>query len=428
MAWPPPGKLLSSDVNLRQMMTTNPQNTASHGPVSFAAQAFHPDLPGGRGPGELRIEGAKVVFTPSEVMGDAAGRPIEIPFDGLEMRLGGASDRLIFFSHPDLDEVSVYTSDHAVLDHPSLAAQPAVAAQVQGVRGKKTRARMITAAILVALVGAIVGLVLLKDPLVGLVTDWVPASAEVKLGEVFFRQIRASTDLVQDPTLDADLDALVEPLLRAIPETGYPFDFHLAHDPTLNAFAIPGGHVVLHSGLILEAESAEEVLGVLAHEIAHVTERHSLRQLVSAAGMYVLVQALLGDVSGLVAVIADGGLRLLTLEFSRDHEREADDVGFDILVQAGIDPRGMVAFFETLRAEQEELLGDSSAAHDKLTFLSTHPATDERIDHLETRLVDAEARNFDPVVFDFEGFKERLRHELGTSANEVPAEGDGSGE
>ena len=296
------------------------------------------------------------------------------------------------------------------------------------VRGRKLRLRLAGAAVLALVVLALAGLVLLKDPLVGLVADQVPASVEVELGKVFFGQISTQLQLVDDDGIDATLDQLVAPLLAGVPDAGYPFDFHLAADPTLNAFAIPGGHVVLHSGLVLEAETPEEVLGVLAHEIAHVTERHSLRQLVSAAGVYVLVQTLFGDLTGLAAVLADGGLQLLTLEFSRDHERDADEVGFRYLTDAGIDPRGMISFFEKLQAEQERLAGDAAALERHLGFLSTHPSSAERIERLTARWEEIrETADFPPQEIDLAAFQAKIRQTVVAAEPETAEQETGDG-
>lgn len=381
----------------------------SHRPPSgpFRGSAFHPDLPGGRGPGLLHVEATGLRFEPIAPGEGEPADPFLLPLEDLTLKLGGAADRILFFSHPHRPEISVYTSDHNILEHPGIAGRPDLAAQVQAVRSKKTHGKLMTAAGLAALVLLVAGLVALKDPLVGLVARQVPAHVEVKIGEMFFDQIRTSMALLEDDELQSQLDGLVAPLLEAIPDTGYPFQFHLANDGTLNAFAVPGGHVVVHSGLVLEAESAEEVLGVLAHEIAHITRRHSLRQMISSAGVFVLVQTLFGDLTGIGALVADGGLQLLTLEFSRDHERDADSTGFEYLVEADIDPVGMISLFEKLQAQAEEAAG--TELPESLAILSTHPTSRERIERLDALLTELDGLRFRPIRFDFLAFQDRVR-------------------
>lgn len=372
----------------------------------FQGNSFHPALPGGRGPGLLHVEGAGIRFEPIPQEGGEPADPFLLPLEDLTLKLGGAADRILFFTHPHHPEISVYTSDHSILEHPGIAGRRSLQDQIQGVRSKKNRGLLQTLSGIAAVILLLVGLVSLKDPLVGLVANNVPPEMEVRLGELVFSQVRSTTALVNNDDVQSDLDALVAPLFEAVPDTGYPFKFHLANDGTLNAFAVPGGNVVLHSGLILKAESAEEVLGVLAHEIAHVTERHSLRQLISSAGVFVLVQTLFGDLSGIGAVLADGGLQLLTLEFSRSHEHDADSTGFDYLVEAGIDPAGMISLFEKLQVQAEEMGGDLP---ESLAILSTHPTSRERIERLDLRLAELENDRFRPVSFDFLAFQDRVR-------------------
>ncbi len=380
----------------------------------FDASAFHPELSGGRGPGSIRVESDALLFISS----DDPEWVLRLAFEGLVVRLGGADDQVLFFSHPEHPDVTVFTTDHAVLDQPALASLAAVAAQITGVRAHKRRNWLSFNGAVAVIALVIVGLVLSIKPLMGFVVDQVPPSSEAELGAIVFEQVKASTRLIEDPEVDAKLEELAAPLLEAIPETGYSFELHLVEDPTLNAFAIPGGNVVLHSGLVLQAESPEEVLGVLAHEIAHVTQRHSLRQMVDTVGVLVLVQMLFGDLSGFAAVLADGGVRLLSLEFSRDHELEADAVGFDYLLAAGIDPRGMISFFEKLMAEHERRQGGAGGSVE-LDFLSTHPATADRIEKLSRRLAEVGDDAFggdraDDVAF--VAFQELLRDRV-TSAD-----------
>lgn len=394
-------------------MGTNPtfhlnghEDTLLDSPSTFEGQAFHPALPKGRGPGTLHAEPGSLRFTPD----DSSVPPVALPFDGIALRLGGASDRVLFFTHPEHPDVTLYTSDHRILEHSAMSSQASVVAQVGAVKRRKNVLRFSFAAVLGTLVLAVLGLILAWGPIIGWVTDQVPPELEVKLGDVVFGQVQTQTALIRDETLEAELDRLAAPLLDALPETGYAFDLHLADDPSLNAFAIPGGHVVIHSGLILAAETPEEVLGVLGHELAHVTERHSLRQIVGSAGLFVVVQTLLGDVTGLAAVLADGGTQLLTLGFSRDHELEADAVGWRTLLDADIDPEGMITFFETLEAEQQEMLGEDVAALEStLAFLSTHPATSERIEMLREMWERLDSKAFPEINFDFYAFQEQVR-------------------
>ena len=338
-----------------------------------------------------------------------------LPLTGLQLALGGASDGLIFFTHPSLPQTTVHTADHAILDHPVILGTPPLAAQRAQIR---TRKRVGTARLLSvagALVLALVALVLSRSWFVKMAAAAVPVSFEISAGDRLFEQMMTSKKVVKNAEIDAQLKRITDPLLAGILDRRYPFTFHVIEDPALNAFALPGGHVVLHTGLLLAADRAEEVAGVLAHEIAHVTGRHGIRNIVASAGLYLALSAVVGDASGLLAVLADNSAFLLDRKFTRDFEREADNGGWDYLVSGGIDPAGMVSFFETMeREEQKELekipMGGVAKA---LEIVSTHPATRERItrlkDKLHTRGPAAEPRK---ITLDYTAFKASVRASL----------------
>ncbi|HYG62468.1 MAG TPA: M48 family metallopeptidase [Thermoanaerobaculia bacterium] len=378
-------------------------------PGTFAGSAFDPSLPDGRGAGRISIAGGALRF-------ESGQHHLELPLAGLELRLGGENDAYLFASHPSRPGTTLSTKELAILDHPQITGDPELARQVARMRSKSRRTRVSCgAALLVTLavvVGLIAGVVLLKDRLVDAVAKRVPPSLETRLGDAVFSQIRASGNLVEDPEVQARVERLVAPLVAAVPEKQYPLRFHVLKDPTVNAFALPGGNMVLHTGLVLRAERPEEVLGVLGHEIAHVTRRHTLRQMVQTAGTFVIVQAVIGDVEGLMAVLTDSGTRLLQLRFSRDFEREADDTGWQYLIDGGIDPRGLITFFEKMRADEQEQLGEAANAMGAMDFLSTHPASDERIERLTAKLRQLESgseRRWKELDVDFTGLQQRLK-------------------
>ena len=107
--------------------------------------------------------------------------------------------------------------------------------------------------------------------------------------------------------------------------------------------------MVIHSGLLMAADSPEEIAGVLGHEIAHVTQRHSIRSIMSSAGLFLVLQTMLGDVTSIVAVLANNSAFLLSRKFSRDFERRADNQGWEYLLAADIKPEGMITFSRRCR-------------------------------------------------------------------------------
>ena len=234
---------------------------------------------------------------------------------------------------------------------------------------------------------------------------------EEKIGDAAFTSHTSSLNIIKDEEIVADFKEFYGPLIEAIGSDRYTFEFFILEDSSLNAFALPGGKMAIHTGLILKADSPEEMLGVMAHELAHVQEQHSMRNLVEMVGLYALVSTFFGDVSGVAAILVNNAPFLLSMKFSRDHEHEADAVGFEYLMRANIDPRGLVSFFEKIKKESEESgLPDMDGA---LNVLSTHPATDKRIKSLKL-LIQEKGRSGPYRIFnlDFSEFQKKLRDHL----------------
>ena len=173
------------------------------------------------------------------------------------------------------------------------------------------------------------------------------------------------------------------------------FDFFVVRDDTINAFALPGGHIGVHSALILLTQNESELAGVLGHEIGHILQHHQARMLygqrgvqftsLAALALAILASRSGGDQGGQVteaAVAATGALQMQNqLDYTREHEREADRVGLTLLDRAGFSPRAMVTFFQRLlRANRLNELKGAPA------YLRTHPLTTERIADMEDRV------------------------------------------
>lgn len=396
------------------MPAMNPHATAT----SFEAGAFPP------GPGAVRVAG-RLSLDDRRVRFESEAVTFELPLEGLSVRLGGAGDRLIFFEHPEFAGASVFTADRAVLEHPAFLRHPTLGEARGRIRSARLLSRGILLAVLLVVAAALAGLWLAKDSMVETVAGKVPAAWEQKLGEAAFVQFSLGHTFLADEEVMRQLDRLAAPLLAVVPQDRYPFTLHLVEDPSLNAFALPGGKVMLHSGLLLAADSPEEVLGVLAHELAHVTRQHGVRGMVSSLGLYAVVTFFVGDVSGIAAILVNNAPFLLSQKFSRDHEREADEQGFRYLEAAGLNPRGLITFFDKVRAEEETLKAKmpGGQALDALGFLSTHPATTERQARLE-RLIAGSGRRegFRSVELDFAAFQQLLRSRLSRpdSATRLP--------
>ena len=239
------------------------------------------------------------------------------------------------------------------------------------------------------------GIVWQYDRIAAWAVDLVSIEQEAKVGEILFLQQKAGLKLVEGPALE-----MVKDIGGRLTENSrHKFQFFVTEDNAVNAYAMPGGFVVMHTGLLRKADTPEEVAGVLAHEVQHVERRHSLRRITQSLGLTAALSLLMGDMSGLASMGGD----FLQLKFSRDHETEADREGLKVLVAAKINPVGMRDFFGKL-AEDSKL---AENLKQNLGFLSTHPASAERmadIDRLIKALPD-EARQAESLKFDFAAIK-----------------------
>ena len=218
----------------------------------------------------------------------------------------------------------------------------------------------------------------------------VPVSWEERLGQAAVEQLMASRRRCVDAEREAAIGAIVKRLLEPYPSVPYTFRVSVVDDKTINAFAVPGGQVVLLRGLVERSRSPEELAGVLAHELQHVLQRHSTRLLLQHASTGLLLVAISGDITGAMAYGIESARVLGTLRYSRHIEGEADTEGLKMLLAADVDPQGMIAFFESMRAMER---GAPSAAR----YLTSHPLAEERVETLR-QLAASQSRAFRPLL------------------------------
>ena len=210
------------------------------------------------------------------------------------------------------------------------------------------------------------------------------SGAEVRLGQVFMRRVREALPVLDEPLLTDYIESLGQTLVSADRAASGRFTFFVIDQPVVNAFAGPGGHIGVYAGLILAAETESELAAVIAHEIAHVTQRHLLRGLedqskISVPAMALMIAAaILGaQVSPDAGAAAMVGVQAAALQrqinFTRENEHEADRLGITTLAKAGFDPYAMAGFFERLSKSSR------IAAYSAPEFLRTHPVNSNRI-------------------------------------------------
>jgi predicted Zn-dependent protease len=208
----------------------------------------------------------------------------------------------------------------------------------------------------------------------------ISADAERRIGDSGDTQLRAVLPLIDDPVVLGFLNDLGQSLVRHLEPQPFVYRFRIVDEPSLNAFALPGGYIYFHTGTILAAKDLDELAGVMAHEIAHAKRSHIAR-LAEKSAIPSLLASLLGIGAAVAtgdpaaAIVAQGIDQSLKLAYTREIEAEADSVGIVFMVRAGYDPSGMAGFFDRLIAMRESRSGMQIPA-----YLFSHPRTESRLD------------------------------------------------
>jgi len=232
------------------------------------------------------------------------------------------------------------------------------------------------------LVGLLIGAVLLlyffAIPWTGdLAARFFPQHYEQQLGDLLYKSI------IREYVIDSTKTALLNELVQEVDfKSEYNLNIIVVDYDMKNAFAMPGGHIVVFSGIMDDMRGYPELMGLLAHEVSHVNERHTLRSLFRSLSGYIFISVLLNDINGLTTVVLENANSIKSLSFSRNLEQEADMEGLKIMFHNKIDPNGMVDLFENLMSD-----GDLP---EEMEFLSTHPVSEKRIEYIEQKIKESD--------------------------------------
>lgn len=231
-------------------------------------------------------------------------------------------------------------------------------------------------------IGVLAGLYLWGIPtLAAFIAPHIPVSWEEHLGQSVVDTLAPAEKRCLDSARGQRVEEILARLASTVPEAPYSFRVIVVNHPSVNAFAAPGGTMVVFQGLLEKTRTPEELAGVLAHEMQHILRRHATRALLQQVSMKVLLAAAVGDAKGLSYGL-EGAQALGMLRYNRRSEEEADREGIRMLIASGIDPKGLITFFETIQKNGEKSL--------KLpAYLSTHPDLKDRIRRLNTLVAGA---------------------------------------
>lgn len=226
---------------------------------------------------------------------------------------------------------------------------------------------------------------------------------EWQLGQQLEQDIARQLPLVDDRESMAYVNRIGQRIVAQTELAQAPWEFHIVADPQINAFNIPGGHVYVNVGLIQAADNVAELTSVIAHEVSHGVARHGTEQLTKAYGFNIVASLALGQnppiYQQLITQIVGAGT---FAKWSRDAEREADNLGVIYMYNAGYDPHGMVTMFQELISRNDRDPGSVEA------FFSSHPLTEERIEDVRQQIAELPRRNLVERDPDFQEIKQRV--------------------
>ena len=358
------------------------------------ALCFGHEFPASGAPCVVQVEGdgLTIIF---ESEGAEGAREV-ILFSALTVSAGGLDhDHLVVkWSHAQ-GERTLYLKNHDVIrafrqaapDHLNAPFEQAA----ERVRQARQRHRVMWAAVVGSILALVLGLWFGADLLVEVAVSRIPVEWEQKLGDSAYRDFLVHQEVMKEGPAVTALGEMMQRLTEQIPNNPYKFEVTVVKSDVVNAFALPGGHVVVFTGLMKKAGSGEEVAGVMSHELNHVLQRHGLERMVKSLGLMTAVAIVLGDQQGLVGMMKQVGVELLTLKFGREQETEADVKGLQLLQRAKIDPSGMIKFFERLSEKDEG----------RMEWLSTHPMSTARAERLKAELAALPKKSLEPFTFEW---------------------------
>lgn len=306
-----------------------------------------------------------------------------ISYNNIKISVVGMDDKYICMEGKGADgeHARLLVSDKEIAAHMvALGAPRAVTDQLGKVASTRARRKAGRLSVFVALAGILAAIIMLLWLSFGWAVDSiveeVPPQWEVEIGRSAAREILEQHAICSDQAMNKSVQELGSRLVMGLGMTPYRWRIRIIDDEEINAFALPGGYVFINRGLLKRSYDGYQVAGVLAHEFQHVLHRHGIKNMVRQIGLMTIVYAVLGDAGAIESFLVGNAANLASMSFNRDQETEADVHAMELIYKAGLEPTGLMKFMEML-SKEEGLAGSIP------TFLSTHPASDDRANELE---------------------------------------------
>ena len=370
-----------------------------YGPSEFEGGVFSDEIEGGRASATIELSTSGMVALTS------TGQRFGILYRDCQLDIGGATGRMVFCRTLDR-KLTIFCEDRRFPAALDMESGGELAEQFSSVRGQRLsegirwRIWLLGMAIVsvLCLIGGYYALIAIaKASIVA-----VPVSVDTKIGKLAMESLELEGTRVTDKVVVDAIQGMVSRLEPHSELKGLTFEVRVMDSPEVNAFCLPGGKMVVYTGLLKKAKTAEQVAGVLSHEMAHAIKRHGLQRITESLGIVVAIELMIGDVGGLVAIGVELGKSAALTSYSRELETEADIVGVQLLHAAAIDPLELAGFFEMLKDEGNDL----PAA---MRWLSTHPEHEARIATVRGALAKLGAQQYRPLAIDWDDVQQHLK-------------------
>ena len=364
----------------------------------FPGGVFSDEIDGGRAGAHLRLGDRGITARSSE------GREFVISYSDCTLELGGDSGRMLFCRTADRS-LTFFCEDRRFPEALKRAAVGELFEQVDTILAAGTRQRWVSRAsvwtmlvvCVLVLIGSYYGIVAGARVAI----ESVPMTVDQQIGEAALPSVLSEFGKeIKSPEANNAVQGIVDRLAPHAAIQGVNYKVLIVDSDVVNALALPGGTILVFRGLIDEMDSTEQLSAVLAHEMSHVTLRHHLTQIARSVGIVAAVNILVGDVGGIVAIGSEVLQNAALNNYSQAQETEADLEGARMMHEAGIDPQAMI-----------QMLGRLPDAHlpGALSWLATHPNSDERIRSVSQFLDDAEPRGYSQLDIRLDELRGLLR-------------------
>ena len=363
----------------------------------FPGGVFSDEIDGGRAGAHIRLGDRGITARTSE------GREFVITYSECDLELGGDSGRMVFCRTADRT-LTFFCEDRRFPEALKRAAVGELFEQVDTILIAGNRQRWVgrvglwvtLAVSTVALIGAYYGVVALARVAI----TSVPIAVDQEIGEAALPAVLSEfgEEIKSPMALDA-VQAVVDRLAPHAAVRGVNYRVLIVDSNVVNALALPGGTILVFRGLIDEMDSTEQLSAVIAHEMSHVTLRHHLRQISRSVGIVAAIHIVIGDVGGIVALGTEVLQTAALNNYSQSQETEADLEGARMMHAAGLDPQAMIQMLDSL---------PDAHLHGALSWLSTHPNSDERIKPVQQFLDEAEPRDYSQLDFRLDELRRML--------------------